>query len=101
MDSSRADSEAQALIRELAAILRPVRDKVALIGATGCNFWSEPRFTKDVDFSVVADLAVMDQIKNGLLADGYEISRSQDHGDPSGPDFVRFVKPGTPKIVEF
>lgn len=89
------------MLEELDQLIGPFRDKLALIGGVAYNFWCEPRFTKDVDFNVIADATVFVEIRKALEGAGWESTRYQDEGGSSGPEFVRFVVPGTRKMVEF
>ena len=101
MDSSRPDSDAQEFARDLGAIIGELRDRLVVIGGIAYNFWREPRYTKDIDFNVVADPDVIAEIRRRLTAAGYEVTREQAPDARSGPDFLRFVLPGTRRIVEF
>jgi hypothetical protein len=101
LDSSRPDIDAQQFARELAEILGDLRHQLAVIGGVAYNFWREPRYTNDIDFNVVADAKVAAELRNRLVAHGYEVVREQTPDATSGPDFLRFILPGTRKIVEF
>lgn len=101
LDSSRPESDAQLFIRELSEIFGDLRDQLAVIGGVAYNFWREPRYTNDIDFNVVADAHVIGEIRQRLIAHGYEAVLEQAPNAPSGPDFLRFILPGTRKIVEF
>ena len=101
IDLDGPDSEAKKLVRELGALFADDADALAVIGGVAYNFWCEPRYTKDVDFNIAADAKVMAHIRGRLIRDGYVVTRSQGLDDPGGPDFVRFIQPGTPKMVEF
>lgn len=72
MDSSRPESDAQLFIRELSEIFGDLRDQLAVIGGVAYNFWREPRYTNDIDFNVVADAHVIGEIRQRLIAHGYE-----------------------------
>lgn len=101
MDSSRPDFEAQEFARELGEIIGDLGDRLVVIGGVAYNFWREPRYTSDIDFNVVADPAVVGEIRRRLISRGYEVTREQGAEARSGPDFLRFVLPGTRRIVEF
>ena len=103
MDSTAHDAGASAaqLLAHLSSVLQDVRDSLALIGGAAVNYWCEPRFTKDIDFTVVADAAIMARITALLTEDGFAVTRLQEPDAPSGPDFVRFVRPDSRWIVEF
>lgn len=71
----------------------------ALIGGHAINAWLEPRFTADVDVTVAADPAAFARARAGLEAAGYRVNTLDGADQPSGPDFVRFVRgPGDPPI---
>lgn len=95
------DEFARAMLLELSDVLAEFIDECVLIGGMARNFWSEPRYTKDIDFTLVAEPRVFARLRQKLEAVGYVIARIQEEHEPSGPGFVRFVKPGTKKIVEF
>jgi hypothetical protein len=100
-DYTGPDAAARRLVAELAGILADFVDQCAIIGAVARNFWREPRYTKDVDFQLVAGQDVFRRLRSRLTAAGYELTRIQNENEPSGPGFVRFVRPGTTNIVEF
>ncbi|MEX0783388.1 MAG: nucleotidyl transferase AbiEii/AbiGii toxin family protein [Dehalococcoidia bacterium] len=95
------DAAAKALVDELSEVLEEFSEQCAIIGGMAHNFWREPRYTKDVDFTLVADPIVFGKLRERLDAAGYELSRIQNENEPSGPGFARFIQPGTNKIVEF
>jgi hypothetical protein len=95
------DASARALLEELSAILKDFADQCAIIGGMAHNFWREPRFTKDIDFTLVAGARLFERLRARMEAAGYELGRIQNEHEPSGPGFARFVEPGTNKIVEF
>lgn len=71
-----------------------------LIGGHAVNFWVAPRFTHDVDLTVRADRRGIGEVVSALLARGFEIVRSQDAGEDSGPDFVRLGHTGKNQYVD-
>jgi len=100
-DYTGPDAAARSLVAELSDILAEFGGQCAIIGGMAHNYWREPRFTKDVDFTLVADASLFARLKQKMLDAGYEVSRIQDEDEPSGPGFARFTQPGTQKVVEF
>lgn len=72
----------------------------ALIGAQARNFWTEPRATRDFDFTVAAAARPFQSVIDALLAEGYLIVHSQAPDSPSGPDFVRLSNEATGDLVD-
>lgn len=87
-------------LAEVGALLRAVGVEYALIGGHAVNAWLEPRLTGDIDVTVVADKAVMNQIKVAFDGAGYQVARELGRDLPSGPDFVRFVSADGVRIIE-
>jgi len=100
-DYTGPDSAARELVAELSRVLEAFGGQCVIIGGVARNFWLEPRFTKDLDFELVADVAVFERLRSRMEAAGYEITLLLGADEPSGPGFIRFIKPGTRKIVEF
>lgn len=100
-DYTGPDAAARNLVAELSDILSEFAGQCAIIGGMAYNFWREPRFTKDVDFTLIADRTRFAQLEQRMVEAGYQIDRIQNEDEPSGPGFVRFTQPGTQKIVEF
>jgi DNA-binding transcriptional regulator/RsmH inhibitor MraZ len=98
-DYTGPDAAARALVEELSTVLADFADQCAIIGGMAHNFWREPRYTKDVDFTLVADPAVFARVRASLERCGYDLTRIQNEDEPSGPGFARFVQGH--KIVEF
>lgn len=101
MASTAPDEEIRGFVQELSDLFYGLQLPLAIIGGVAYNFWREPRFTKDVDFIAWADPAGLAQMRERLLAAGYAVTREQGAFEPSGPDFLRFVLPGTQRMVEF
>jgi Nucleotidyltransferase of unknown function (DUF6036) len=96
------DAAARELVAEIEVILGDMSDSCAIIGGVARNFWREPRYTKDLDFELVADPSIFEKLRSRLGHAGYAITRIQDEHEPSGPGFARFTVDGNPKkIVEF
>ena len=74
--------------------------RAALIGGTAVNAYAEPRFTRDLDFTVVADVSALARFASVLKDAGFEIARQQESDASSGPDFLQFIRPGTPHMVD-
>jgi hypothetical protein len=97
--SSNPD-DLKALLRRLSTIFEDAGLRVALIGGHAVNFWGRPRFTDDVDFTVSADAEAIRIVRAELEATGFLVTRNQDSGESSGPDFVQFKRRETGDIVE-
>jgi hypothetical protein len=80
--------------------LKDARLDGVLIGGHAVNFWVDPRFTHDVDLTVKADRRGIGEVVSALLAQGFEVVRSQDAGEESGPDFVRLGHTGKNQYVD-
>ena len=76
----------------LAAVFERAGLAYALIGGHAVNVWLEPRFTADVDVTVMADPAALARARAGLEAAGYQVATEHGADLPSGPDFVRFTR---------
>ena len=76
----------------LAAVFDSAGLAYALIGGHAVNVWLEPRFTADIDVTVLADPAAMARARAGLAAAGYQVATEHGADLPSGPDFVRFTR---------
>jgi hypothetical protein len=72
----------------------------AVIGGHAVNAWLEPRFTADIDVTVVAGSDTIATLKRILAALGLAVSRQYGSELPSGPDFVRFASPDGAVILE-
>jgi hypothetical protein len=83
----------------VASVLDAAGAAHALIGGHAVNVWLEPRFTADIDLTVVADAAALDRARAGFEAAGYRVATERGGELPSGPDFVRFTRgPEDPPI---
>jgi hypothetical protein len=78
-------------IDDIARVLSGANTAYALIGGHAVNVHLEPRFTADIDVTIAADGAVLARLHASLLAAGFRVEREHGAGQPSGPDFVRFV----------
>ncbi len=65
--------------------------RACLIGGHAVNAWVEPRFTADIDLTVLADRAGIERVQADLGACGYRVVRAVGADLPSGPDFVRLA----------
>lgn len=93
------DRLARELLTELATALQPCLEGIALIGGLAVNVHREPRFTDDIDF--MAYPAVLEAVTSQLEEAGFEQVSAQGAEQSSGPDLVRFKRPGIPVVVEF
>jgi hypothetical protein len=78
-------------ITALARLLGDAAVDYALIGGHAVNVWLEPRFTADVDVTVQAGPRESERLQRTLAGAGFAAMREHGTGQPSGPDFVRFV----------
>lgn len=95
------DRTVRTVLSEIDDILGPLSERLVLIGGMAFNYWCEPRYTADLDFVVAADEEVVGKLVSQLNSRGYEASRIQGAGQPSGIDFVRLTDPSGRKVVEF
>jgi hypothetical protein len=95
------DGTVRAVLAEIEDVLGPLNQRLVLIGGMAFNYWCEPRYTAALDFVVAADPDVVDKLVSELTARGYNSTRIQGAGQPSGIDFVRLTDPSGRKIVEF
>jgi hypothetical protein len=101
LDITGPSSAAALLLAELGEIFEGVDLPCIIIGGVAYNFWREPRFTKDIDFSIPANPGLIEVLTQRLIDAGYELTREQGANLASGHDFLRFEQPGTDKMVEF
>lgn len=88
-------SAARRLLETVALAFEQSGVRCALIGGQAVNLLLEPRLTFDVDFTVVAPAAALEQVRDFLVARGFELVRSQITDPARGLDFMRFRDPGT------
>jgi Nucleotidyltransferase of unknown function (DUF6036) len=69
--------------------MRAAHLRHALIGGHAVIAWSLPRQTDDYDFIVAAASAAIGQVRASLEAQGLQISKLQNPGAASGPDFLQ------------
>jgi hypothetical protein len=74
---------------EIAALFERTRVSYAVIGGHAVNAWLEPRFTADVDVTIVATPSELSELLAVLQAAGYAVDRQLGAEQPSGPDFIR------------
>ncbi|HEX4337891.1 MAG TPA: nucleotidyl transferase AbiEii/AbiGii toxin family protein [Polyangiaceae bacterium] len=72
----------------------------AVIGGHAVNAWLEPRFTADIDVTVVASDAEMKRLNDVFAAAGFHVSVEHGADQPSGPDFVRLTTGDGSVVVE-
>jgi hypothetical protein len=78
-------------VDDIAALLARANVRYALIGGHAVNILLEPRFTADIDVTVIADVDAFDRLRQVLKTAGLRVDREHGAASPSGPDFVRFV----------
>jgi hypothetical protein len=78
------------LLADLRDLIEQAGGRCALIGGHAVNVWLEPRVTADIDLTVVATPAVVQQISDDLTRRGWSLQRQVGADQPSGPDFLRF-----------
>ena len=103
MASIDAEERAKALafLEWLSQELERARLDAVLIGGQARNFWAEPRATLDYDFTTAADAEGFQRLREALLDEGFRIVRDQGPSQPSGPDFVQFIKDSTREAIDF
>lgn len=100
-DYTGPDSEARRFLAELASVLSGKHHQMALIGGMAYNIWREPRYTKDLDFVILADEPTISGIQRELERRGFT-TRSEQHDPQDGVTaFVQLVDDSGRKIVEF
>jgi hypothetical protein len=83
----------------LSSILAEAGLTFALIGGQAVNVWVLPRVTDDFDFVVLAVREGIVSAEETLAQQGFEHTRRQDGGGPSGPDFVQMERRQEPRII--
>ena len=84
----------------VAALIAQAGVDYAVIGGHAVNAWLEPRFTADIDVTIVAAPVQLEQLTEVFEKEG--LSMSEQHGAElvSGPDFVRFATSDATVVVE-
>jgi nucleotidyltransferase AbiEii toxin of type IV toxin-antitoxin system len=85
----------------VARLLEAVRADYVLIGGHAVNCWLEPRLTGDIDITVAADRAQIEDLRERLQREGFVVVR--EHAAlpaQSGPDFIRFVSADGELVIE-
>ncbi len=84
----------------VAALIAQAGVDYAVIGGHAVNAWLEPRFTADIDVTIVAAPVQLKRLTEVFLKEGF--SMSEQHGAElvSGPDFVRFATSDATVVVE-
>jgi hypothetical protein len=72
----------------------------AVIGGHAVNAWLEPRFTSDIDVTVVANAKELESLSSTLRQAGFDIVRQYGADQPSGPDFIRFANADASVVLE-
>lgn len=87
-------------LHEVSTILADAGIRYAVIGGHAVNTWLEPRFTADIDYTVSAEVAEMQSVREVLERAGFRVEREHGAGQPSGPDFLRLVSGDASVVVE-
>ena len=94
-------SPSEDLLAEVTAALAAAGLGAALIGGAAVNAFEDPRYTKDLDFTVEADPAAVNGFVSLLVAAGFIVTRRQEReSDALGPDFVQLRRPGTTDMID-
>ncbi len=72
----------------------------AVISGHAVNAWLEPRFTADIDVTVVANAKELESLSSTLREAGFDIVRRYGADQPSGPDFIRFANADASIVLE-
>jgi predicted nucleotidyltransferase len=91
-------------VSDLRSVVRLLEDEgvaYAIIGGHAVNAWLEPRFTADIDITVLAPRERLQRLTSALEREGFSIERQYGAELPSGPDFVRFVTSNRSVVLEF
>jgi len=100
-DSTDPEPDAAAWLKHFASLLDSVGLPAVLIGGQARNFWTEPRATRDYDFTVPGQTEPLLALLGLLRREGYVAKREQGMEQPSGPDFVRLEHPATGDAIDF
>jgi len=85
-------------IQALAGLLDREAIPYALIGGHAVNALLAPLLTRDIDVTIVADAAATARLRAAFEAEGFRVEGQFGADQPSGPDFVRFVR--EPVVIE-
>ncbi|MBP6843797.1 MAG: nucleotidyl transferase AbiEii/AbiGii toxin family protein [Kofleriaceae bacterium] len=72
--------------------------RACLIGGHAVNTWIEPRFTSDIDLTVLADRPALERALEELAVHGYQVVQAVGADAPSGPDFLRLAAASGPPL---
>lgn len=84
----------------LAELLGRAGVRHAIIGGHAVNAWLNPRFTADVEITIVAGPSKVTELVRAFERVGYRTEREYGRDQPSGPDFIRLVSGDDLEIVE-
>lgn len=88
-------------LSDVAALLVQSGVSYAVIGGHAVNAWLEPRFTADIDITIVATPDDLKRLREVFGAAGFDAKLEYGAGQPSGPDFLRLVSADGSTVVEF
>lgn len=100
-DSTDPEGDATAWLRHFASLLEAAGLPAVLIGGQARNFWTEPRATRDYDFTIPNQASRLMVLLALLKREGYVSKREQGMNQPSGPDFLRLEHPETGDAIDF
>lgn len=72
----------------------------AVIGGQAVNNWLEPRFTSDIDITLVASVSDQQRLLQLLQSKNFTLEKQFGDKQVSGPDFLRFVSSDKQIILE-
>ena len=87
-------------LTRISQLLAEAKVPYALIGGHAVNVWLEPRFTADIDVTIDAGAAEMEELKRVLLREGLTLEIEHGGDLPSGPDFLRFASKDRSVLLE-
>ena len=88
-------------LADLGQLVESASVSYAVIGGHAVNTWLEPRFTADIDVTLIADPVGLVRLRDALTKAGFEVAQEYGANQPSGPDFIRFVSGDRSVVIEF
>lgn len=87
-------------IQAVATTLQQAGISFAVIGGHAVNYWLEPRFTGDIDLTVIANQSDQQRLLQLMQAANFSLDKEIGSDQASGPDFLRFVSKDQSIVVE-